>query len=66
MLLQRAFFLSFFKMTKYMYHIFFIHYSVNKHLGCFHVPASVNDAAREHPGACIISNSVFFWMYAQE
>ena len=28
----------------YMYH-FFIHSSVNRHLGCFHVPAIVNSAA---------------------
>ena len=29
----------------YMYHNFFIHSSVNGHLGCFHVPATVNSAA---------------------
>ena len=29
----------------YMYHSFFIHSSVNGHLGCFHVPAIVNSPA---------------------
>ena len=28
-----------------MYHSFFIHSSVGGHLGCFHVPATVNSAA---------------------
>ena len=30
---------------EYMYHIFFIHSSVNGHLGCFHIRAIVNSAA---------------------
>ena len=29
----------------YMYHSFFIHSSVDGHLGCFHVLAAVNSAA---------------------
>ena len=29
-----------------MYHNFFIHSSVNGHLGCFHVPTIVNSAAK--------------------
>ena len=28
-----------------MYHIFFIHFSVDGHLGCFHVLTIVNSAA---------------------
>ena len=42
--------ISFFFMAKdyfivYMYHIFFIHSSVDGHLGCFHVLAIVKSAA---------------------
>ena len=48
MLLQIALFNSFKLMAKYSivytYHIF-IHSSVNGHLGCFHVLATVNSAA---------------------
>ena len=49
MLLQMALFRSFFMTEEYsivyMCHIFFIHSSVDGHLGCFHVLAIVNSAA---------------------
>ena len=49
MLLQMALFHSFFMAELhsilYIYDIFFIHSSVNGHLGCFHVLAIVNSAA---------------------
>ena len=42
-----------------MFHIFFIHSSVNKHLGCFHIWAIVNSAAVDIEGACIFLNYGF-------
>ena len=37
--------ISLFHMAVYMYHIFFIHLSINGHLGWFHVLAIVNSTA---------------------
>jgi len=42
-----------------MYHIFFIHPSVDGHLDCFHVLAIVTTAGYEHRGACIFLNYGF-------
>ena len=54
---------SFFMAEKYstvlMYHILFLHYSVDGHLGCFHVQAILNSAAVSIGGACIFSNYGF-------
>ena len=50
MLLQMAILHSFLRLRIiplyiYIYHIFFIHSSVDGHLGCFHILAIVNSAA---------------------
>ena len=70
MLLQMALFHSFFMAeqysTVYMYPIFFIHSSFDGHLGCFHVLATVNSAAVNIEGACIVLNYSFLWIYVQE
>ena len=60
MLLQMALFHSFFMAewysTVFMYHIFFIHSSVDGHWGCFQVLALVNSAAMN------IGVHVSFWI----
>ena len=42
----------------YMYHIFFIHSSVNEHLSCFLVQAVVNSTA-VNTGTCVFLNYGF-------
>ena len=44
-----------------MYHDFFIHSSVNGHLGCFHVLAIVNSAAMNNGIHESFSILVFLW-----
>ena len=49
-----------------MYYIFFIHSSVDGHLGCFHVLATVNSAAVNMRVYVPFQTMVFLWIDAQE
>ena len=48
----------------YMYHIFFVHSSVYRHLGCFHVLVIVNSAALNIGIYGILLDHAFLQMYA--
>ena len=48
-----------------MYNIFFIHSSVDEHLGCFHDLAIVNSAAMNIGVHVSFLNYGFLWVYAQ-
>ena len=47
-----------------MYHIFFIHSSIDGHLGCFHVLAIVNSATMNIGVHVSLLNYGFLWIYA--
>ena len=42
-----------------MYHNFFIHSPVDGHLGCFHVLATVNSAAKNNVSLSILVSSMY-------
>ena len=48
----------------YMYHTFFIHFSIDEHLGCFCVDYC-KQFCIEHWGACVFLNYGFLWVYTQ-
>ena len=51
--------------TEHIYHIFHIYSSVNGHLGCFHIMATVKSAAI-YTGVCYLFQTVFFNHFPQK
>ena len=49
--------------TVYMRHIFFIHSSVDGHVGCSHVLAIVNSAGINTGGGWVFLNYGVIWIY---
>ena len=54
------------KEVKEIYHICFIHSSVDGHLGGFHVLAAVNSAAVNTEVPVSFLNYGFLWVYARK
>ena len=69
MMLQMALFNYFLWLSNsplHMYHIFFIHSSVDGHLGCFHVLGYCRQCCNKLWGMCIFLNYGFLQLYTHK